>query len=282
MTTLRLLTWNVWGRNGDWRTREHAIAVTLARLDPDVVSIQEAWMAPEEGSQAVRLADRLQRHVVEAHPPPEAGDGRGLAVLSRWPIRAQAVHALPSGDAPDERRLAIHAEIATAVGNLHIYTTHLNWRVDHSHIRQAQVRRLLEIIAQSHDGLLPPVLSGDFNAIPASDEMRMLTGLTSVPIPNLVFQDAWDVGGDGGPGYTWSHRNPIAAKERFGNRRLDYVLVGWEPTRPSLVLRANVVDGDRPDGTWPSDHFGVLAELDLSLADPCAARTYPTPRSEPP
>lgn len=45
----------------------------------------------------------------------------------------------------------------------------------------------------------------------------MLTGLTHVPIPGLVFHDAWEVGGDGGPCHTWSHTNPEVAKTRFGS-----------------------------------------------------------------
>ena len=30
-----------------------------------------------------------------------------------------------------------------------------------------------------------------------------------------------------GPGHTWSRRHPGAAKKRFGDARLDYLLVQW-------------------------------------------------------
>ena len=37
----------------------------------------------------------------------------------------------------------------------------------------------------------PQLLCGDFNAMPDSDEIRMITGLTATPVPGIVFQDAW-------------------------------------------------------------------------------------------
>jgi endonuclease/exonuclease/phosphatase family metal-dependent hydrolase len=102
---------------------------------------------------------------------------------------------------------------------------------------------------------------GDFNADPASEEIRMLTGRTSVPVPRLVFVDAWDVAGDGS-GYTWSNDNPFAARDLEPDRRIDYVLVGWPKARGAgHVVGARVVAIDAVDGVYPSDHYAVLAEL---------------------
>lgn len=261
---MRVLTWNVWGRFGDWPTRQFGIYHTLALLDPDVIALQETWRAGDEPSQAARLAEQLNHYHVDAHPHLYAGEGRGLAVLSRWPIRNHDSYPLPDGGAPTEHRLALHVDISTPDGTLPLWNTHLNWRPDHSYVRQAQVRALLEHIAKDGRSWLPPVLCGDFNARPTADEIRMLTGLSAVPVPGLVFQDAWDIAGDGGAGHTWSHANPEAAKERHGNARVDYVLVGWEPGRHGRILHAQVVEGQRPRQVWPSDHFALLAHLDLS------------------
>lgn len=262
METLQILSWNVWGRSGDWRARQLAIDATIEQLDPDVVALQETWRSARGPSQASRLADRLGRHHVEVHPT-GASEGRGLAVLSRWPILDHEAVPLPDAGAPSEHRLALRADIATPAGTLPLWTTHLNWRPDHSHVRQAQVRALLEQIAGRQLSPLPPVLCGDFNARPTTDEIRLLTGQAAVPVPGLVFQDAWEVASDGSPGFTWSHSNPEAARGRHGNARVDYVLVGWEPGRPGRIVRAAVVQGKRPGEVWPSDHFAVLAELDL-------------------
>jgi arginyl-tRNA synthetase len=84
-------------------------------------------------------------------------------------------------------------------------------------------------------------------------------------VPGVVFQDAWQVAGDGSPGHTWSRRNPEAARERFGDARLDYILIQWAGR--GAVLGAEVIDGRLPGGTWGSDHLAVLAELDLDALD---------------
>ena len=55
----------------------------------------------------------------------------------------------------------------------------------------------------------------------------MLTGRAAVPAPKLVFHDAWEVAGDGGPGFTWSNANPFAARDLEPDRRIDYVFTGW-------------------------------------------------------
>jgi endonuclease/exonuclease/phosphatase family metal-dependent hydrolase len=102
---------------------------------------------------------------------------------------------------------------------------------------------------------------GDLNADPIADEIRMLTGRAAVPVPRLVFVDAWDVAGEG-PGHTWSNDNAFAALDLEQNRRIDYVLVGWPKDRGAgHVVAAAVEAVDPVDGVHPSDHYAVLAEL---------------------
>ena len=108
----------------------------------------------------------------------------------------------------------------------------------------------------------PPVVAGDLNAVPDADEIRLLTGRTAVPVPGLVFQDAWEVAGDGGPGVTWTRRNPYCAEAAWPERRLDYILVGWPRPRPlGNPVSCRVVGADPVDGIQPSDHYAVVADL---------------------
>jgi len=51
---IRVATWNVWWRFGDWAARRLAIVETLRPADPDILCIQEAWAV--EGS---TIADDL-------------------------------------------------------------------------------------------------------------------------------------------------------------------------------------------------------------------------------
>jgi endonuclease/exonuclease/phosphatase family metal-dependent hydrolase len=260
-TRLRVATWNVWWRFGPWQERQPAIAETLRHIDADVIALQEVWDTADGVGQSAALAGALGYEHVFAAGFDTGEASFGNAVLSRWPIAASETRRLPTTPATDEFRVALKVEVDGPRGLFEVYTTHLNWRYDESHVRQAQVRALAEFVAESKGRSFPPIVCGDFNADPASEEIRMLTGRTSVPVPRLVFVDAWDVAGDG-PGYTWSNDNPFAARDLEPDRRIDYVLVGWPKARGAgHVVGARVVAIDAVDGVYPSDHYAVLAEL---------------------
>src|SRR5262249_11680128 len=153
----------------------------------------EVWAEPGGTSQADLLGRRLGCHVAYAAELEIDGVRFGNAILSRWPIRSRESRLLPSADAPDERRLALRADIDGPRGPIQVFCTHLNWRFDQSHVRQAQVRAIASFVQSSPERDYPPVLCGDLNATPTSDELRMLTGRSEVAAPELVFHDAWEV-----------------------------------------------------------------------------------------
>ena len=90
-STLRVVTWNVWGRCGPWEERESAIFATLHDAQPDIVVLSESW-AKGEDSQCARLAMPLDlpHHTFSGVAAQEDEDAlSGVAVMSRWPIRKQ-------------------------------------------------------------------------------------------------------------------------------------------------------------------------------------------------
>lgn len=261
---MRMLTWNLWGRNGDWRRRLDAIAAVIADAAPDVCGLQEVWNTPD-GNLAAQLADRLAMswHWAGVHPP-RAGDGLsiGNAVLSRWPIAAVAELRLPTARVP-EGRGAIAARIEAPAGALPFVTTHLTYRPGGSAIRLEQVRALSGFVAANADRCpYPPVVTGDLNAEPDSDELRALGGLLTEPaVPDLVLLDAWRYSVPGDPGFTWDRRNGYQRDTVIPDSRIDYVLVGL-PRENRGRVEAVRLGGDAPvDGVWPSDHFAVIADL---------------------
>jgi endonuclease/exonuclease/phosphatase family metal-dependent hydrolase len=267
---LRLLTWNLWWRFGPWEQRQPAIAATLERIGPDIACLQEVW-SHDGTSHAAVLAERLGYHHVHASRLDIDGVGFGNAVLSRWPITSHETLPLPAPDDLEELRTCLRADIDGPGGPLQVFCTHLNWRFDQSHVRQSQVRAICSFIASSRPEqgrAFPPVLCGDLNAAPDSDEVRMLTGRAAVPEPGLVFHDAWEAAAsrrgaaDPTDGSTWSNRNPYAARDLEPDRRIDYVLVGWPKAGGAgHVTRCEVHGLDPVDGVVPSDHLAVLAEL---------------------
>ncbi|MFF0658508.1 endonuclease/exonuclease/phosphatase family protein [Micromonospora tulbaghiae] len=261
---MRVLTWNLWWRYGDWRNRRNAIVGALREADPDVCGLQEVW-GDEDRNFALELAEELGMRAVFAPtaPPAGAGDsdvGMGNAILSRWPILSSA--ALPLGGGED--RSVCHAVIEAPSGRLPFFTTHLTYGPGSSALRQDQVRSLVHIVARhSADRAYPVVVTGDLNAEPGSDEIRLLGGLLTPPaVPGLVLLDAWDCVAPSEPGYTWSRSNPHLADSGAYDSRIDYIMVGLPDSRPGRIRSVRLAGNTMTAGAWGSDHFAVVADLE--------------------
>ena len=257
-TTVRVLTWNVWGLYGPWQQREAAIVATLRNAEPDIVVLTESW-ARESDSQAARLAGPtgLPHHVFSGVPAQEDEAAlSGVAVMSRWPITVSSSHTF--GQARVQ-----YAEVSGPRGPIRVYGVVMDaWWFDESEARQDAVRELLAHVGARQDDTTPLVICGDFNADPHSDEIRTVTGQTKVPAPGLSFYDAWEVAGPSEPGFTWSNSNPWAQQLLWPNRRIDFIFSA-APRRggaghPRL---AELVGTDAVETTFPSDHYGVQADL---------------------
>jgi endonuclease/exonuclease/phosphatase family metal-dependent hydrolase len=260
------MSWNLWWRHGPWEERRQAIAATLAGVQPDLCGFQEVWGGPAENL-AVDLAGRLGMHWcwVEAGKVRDPGGTElfiGNAILSRWPITTQEACALPVS-VSDEARVAVHARIDAPGGALPLFTTHLTYGPGRSALRAAQVRALARFVEEHSGGCAyPPVVTGDLNAEPGSDEMRLLGGLLADPaVPGLVLLDAWRYADPGDPGFTWDLRNGYQGDSQIPDSRIDYILVGLPRQGRGRVESVRLAGTGPVDGVWPSDHFAVVADL---------------------
>jgi endonuclease/exonuclease/phosphatase family metal-dependent hydrolase len=270
---ITVATWNLWWRFGDWAARLSVIGAVLRQLRADVLGLQEVWAAGGRNSAAI-LADELGMHWTwTASPRPERWQRRlpevvehaqiGNAILSRWPILGSAAIDLPHGAAGDQGRVAQSAWIAAPGGTLPFFTTQLDSHPASSAVRVDQVTALAKMVHSAPPAGLPPVVTGDFNASPESDEMRLLEGhLTAPVVPGQVLVNAWRYAPSSDHGVTWDPQNPYVAATGEPAGRIDHILVGL-PT-PAGAVRVLEVDrfGTRPvRGVWPSDHTGVVARL---------------------
>jgi endonuclease/exonuclease/phosphatase family metal-dependent hydrolase len=258
-------TWNLWWHFGDDpEARLRGIEATLRELDADVICLQEVYGDRGGADDAKRLGDLLGRHSLRTAPDPDAGQSLGNALLSRWPISERDERPLPAADGTAGHRRALSAILAAPFGALPVISTHLAYRFDESLVRQQQARALAALADElrSDPALSPPVvLCGDLNAVPDSDELRLLTGRSRVAVDGLVFNDCWPQVRDD-PGHTWVRRNPHLGDSVWPERRLDYVLVSWPRPAPLGNPAQAFLIGDRPiDGLWPSDHLGVAVDL---------------------
>jgi endonuclease/exonuclease/phosphatase family metal-dependent hydrolase len=259
----------VWGRHGPWEARQDAIAEVLRGVDPDIVFLQEAFADQEGDCQPEQLAAAIGGyHCVWAHGPWFSGRWLGNAVLSRWPIASSVVHPLPRLDGGPPYRQAMVAHVTTPWGEWPLISTHFEHRFDGSAARLLHARSLLEIVSSERKEpakSLPVVVGADLNAVPDSDEVRLLTG-RAVGVDGIVLSDAWEHVGEGGrlggEGATWRAENPFTGASAWPNRRLDYVLVSWPRPRPVGNPERVWLAGLEPvNGVFPSDHTAVVAEL---------------------
>jgi len=263
---LRLMTWNLWWRFGPWEQRQAGIAQLIEQVAPDILGLQEVWVEQDGANQAEILAERLGGYHV-AHGELRYRDGLAFtnAILSRWPFERVEEIPLPRADGTDSFRRAIATSIRAPFGTVPMFTTHLTYQPDHSAERVAQVATLAQSIDRlcpDPEGQFPALLTGDFNAVPDSDEIRTLTGRSAVHVPNLLFNDVWDISGDGSPGHTWCSSNPHLVDSFWPRRRLDYLFVRWPRTKPIGNPVAAHLAGHEPiGGVFPSDHYAVWADL---------------------
>jgi endonuclease/exonuclease/phosphatase family metal-dependent hydrolase len=264
---LSILTLNLWNDSGPWPERKARVREWIDQLDPDLIGFQEALRTPRRDQVAELLGDRgYHRAYAPATRYWREGSGFspgdfGNAIASRYPILESETVALPdSGDG--ELRCALSATLDSPLGPLSLTCTHLNWKFRHGAVRERQVQAVADLALRRRPrGGFPPLLVGDFNAEPDSAEVRFLCGLQSLGGRSVAFLDAWRTVG-AGSGLTWSNRNPYARAALEPDRRIDYVFTGF-PQRNGVgqLLDCRVVCNDEKDGVWPSDHFGVYAEL---------------------
>lgn len=252
----------------------------LGETTASVCDVGAPWTWTPESDQLTEVARGLEASGGGAHylafvEAKSFGGGllMGNGLMSRFPLREVRGYRLP-GQESGESRSVLYALIDTPAGELPVFVTHLNWKWHHGSVRLRQVRALVDQIEALHPrteapppNQLPPVLLGDFNAEPDSDEIRFLRGLHTVDGASVHFADSWAWAGDGGTGYTFDRANAFAARSNEPPRRIDYVFVrgpdAWlrgEPLRAEVAFKEPSAG---PDGApiWPSDHYGLVVDL---------------------
>lgn len=264
---LKVLTINIWNRQGPWDERFALLRRGIEQLQPDVIGMQEV-LSDGRHDLAREIAGELGYDVVYGEAKNLQGDfSFGNAALSRHPIALRKVIPLPDAQTDEQRSLLI-ADVETPWGRLPFCVTHLAWRLNHGYVRQAQVQALAEAIKAEipiDDEHLPMVLTGDFNASPDATEIRFLKGLHALGGTSCFLADCFGEVGEG-PGYTFDARvNPYAALTHEAPRRIDYVFVrGPDRFGRGKPLSARVVLDELTGAVAPSDHWGVLASVRMS------------------
>jgi len=218
----------------------------LSAIAPDIVCLQEAF-APEMAHLLAEACD-LQHRAVERLP--------GLEVLSCYPILSHQTvpYRVKSPHETHDRRLMLTLIDSSSAASLRIGCTHLSWKADDEPTRITQVDGLFE--AARALAASPLLIGGDFNAMPESEPMRRLHDAGFVEVFAKLHPHE--------PGYTWDNWNPFIQSHstHFPDRRIDYLRLNSCAAAQYHIPRCDVVL-NTPDvnGVYPSDHYGVLGEL---------------------
>jgi len=106
-----------------------------------------------------------------------------------------------------------------------------------------------EVLSRCERAESPVVLVGDFNASPAVVGVR------------APWVDAWSTGA--GPGATHGQAPDLANERSMLRERIDYVFVRDARVVACHRIGHRPADRSMPHRLWPSDHAGVVADLEI-------------------
>jgi endonuclease/exonuclease/phosphatase family metal-dependent hydrolase len=280
---LKILTLNVENMIGDPR-RQAVLNAELRRIDPDLVALQEVVSGEGREQLDLLLAGTglkgTHQSAVMGYEPPNPNDDGNSAVATRWDHRVVEVLDLRYPETPITpwSTLAVVADLPVGEVLFIVYTGAADFGAASAQERQVVAVTDLDF---RHRTALPTIIAGDFNAGPEASCTRYLRGLQSLEGRSVQYYDAWEIAGDG-PGYTWGCDNPRAAarinwyaRQPNFRRRIDYVFIGSYGNHPGThctVLSANLAFDHEVGGVWPSDHFGVLVEVEIGPNEEEGAR----------
>lgn len=260
---MRVVTWNTLWRFGPWQPRQRLLARQLEELAPDVVLLQETWphqadaLASACGLDVLGFSGGYFDQELSSVPNDELFGNAILATSGDIEID----ESFPAPGDPAPRRL-----LAATIDGVRFATSHLTHMPHAGDQRSRQLAWIVERLTESgdrEDGGVSFVFGGDCNLVPSSPEYR-----TAV---EAGLRDLWVEHHPDDHGPTMVPANPeIAQVEWMDARngdtvppgtgvRLDYLWAFGEIDCSSIVQFGS---GDGP--RWPSDHLGLMADIDVT------------------
>ena len=253
--SLKIMTYNIQGMKPgtDPDTRLIHIIDNLIELDPDIIGIQEIneTLTDTSTNQAKVIADSLSAHFgikyycyySFTHLSWSNTFREFVGIISKYPCIDTGFKQLPPGLFI---RKCVWSYIDSPLGMINFFSTHLSHTNVEARISQVEeIIPFIEETVQNNPGTAA-VLVGDFNDVPNSVPILMLTGTGG----GNIFSDTYfKIHPFGNPGYTVDAGNPA--------RRIDYIFLKNDS---HLNIEDSYVVMDEPysGNLYCSDHFGVM------------------------
>lgn len=260
---LDVMTFNIrtaMGRDGDnvWQNRRDLVAETIRRSGPHVVGLQEV-LTEQIKFLELELPDYRWLGIDRG-----LNGGKGLSESTPIFYRYDELSPIESGnfwlsDTPDSpTRGRRPSRIVTWARFHHLETGHQIY-VFNTHFSSRRGQRQIDAAGQINARIsaLPPgstiIVTGDFNAIAETSDTWLVA-------TDQGLQDAWVVAGE--------RRGPAITSNGFGpppegwEGRIDWILVGG-----SIGVRLVETIVYSEQGRYPSDHYPVVANLEVTDSD---------------
>lgn len=246
-----------------WEERRFLLAEGLSRLAPDLIALQEVRLPDRH---AHWLAEQLGGYSVQVCPKTGGwAEHEGLAILSRLPVAAH-----DTLDLRTQSRVAQRVRVTVAGRSFGLVNGHFFWWTGDHPERVKQIRLLLDWL-RDWPAQWPLAICGDFNGEPHTAAIRLM---------RERFASAHALVHGVEPAYTAPAplRRPAHPAQRLvvgllsliANRTLkpwrgtlDYVFVndGVQVRDCRVVLNE---PAPHDPSLYPSDHFGLMATLELT------------------
>ena len=251
MTKISVATLNLRNRSDRWLERRQLIVAELLELQPDLVGLQEIYMPIRQGywlrnQLNARLSSKPPYRLLQARKRhPIKGYFEGIGILARLPVISCDIVSLGY-----EGRVALRANIELPTGlGVDFVVTHLHHI---AHDRQARLEQVMTLTGWLNNRNAAPyqIVVGDFNELPdgpASQQMK------------VSYQSAYELARGREPLATY----PTGLVDEDWAGCLDYIFLSSaiDGARRATLFCTRHASSD--DTLFPSDHVGVLAEIDI-------------------
>ena len=262
-TMVKVITINILFDLTEWQQRRDLLVRGLAAEQADLIALQEvklpedtsAWLAEQLNMPYVYLVPKSSDAEQQAHD--------GIAILSRHPFVEQEMLALQG-----QQRVAQYVQVKIDGQPLVFCNGHYYWYPGSHPQRDIQVQQVLDWL-----GKLPPdlpiVVVGDFNGTPDAPAIALM---------RQRFTSAYATHHGQEPDYTcptplvrrnWQKVIWHALRNLYFNRTLrpwrgtlDYIFVNHAVQVENCHL---ILNQPAPNSRtlYPSDHFGIMADLKI-------------------
>jgi endonuclease/exonuclease/phosphatase family metal-dependent hydrolase len=271
LQTIRILTFNILSADhADWERRREVARTELQAIRPDIVALQET--TPGHGSdQALDLLG-AGYHVME-HPT-HSEDQVGAVLASRWPFSAaHEIDLAVAPRVPSAPAVVAELELPEPFGLMVVVHHGAAYQFGYARERELQAVTCARFVEQLIAGRDAHVLVlGDFNDDSDSASVRFWTGRQSLEGYSVAYLDAWEATHPADAGPTFSPANPLVRAGQMPlelGRRIDYIMIRSGIHGPTLAVADCQRVLDEPvNGVWASDHFGVIADLEVPAHAP--------------